>query len=230
MHQQQPNNPKQQQQQRTYPLPPKLNRPASVLLEPSTVYHAQEIVTRPRSQSQAVYSTYVPPPNTSQSSIGNSNGNSGSGISNSSINSGLDPGSSNDLQPRLQNWRPPAHKSKLSKQYTPSEDSDEESTGGKAGARRRSKYMSGAALELNTGPRKEEYRGKYKYNQLYLRLTMPCASIWNPRNQQHIHPSLFKNCLRSLARAQSNGSQTSVLDDSDAASLSSLRSTTKKCK
>src|SRR5689334_9203007 len=57
MHQQQPNNPKQQQQQRTYPLPPKLNRPASVLLEPSTVYHAQEIVTRPRSQSQAVYST-----------------------------------------------------------------------------------------------------------------------------------------------------------------------------
>ncbi|KAF9122099.1 hypothetical protein BGX30_002205, partial [Mortierella sp. GBA39] len=36
--------------------------------------------------------------------------------------------------------------------------SEEESTGEKATARRRSKYMSGAALELNTGPRKEGTR------------------------------------------------------------------------
>ncbi|OAQ27626.1 hypothetical protein K457DRAFT_127283 [Linnemannia elongata AG-77] len=89
------NQQQQQQQQRAYPLPPKLNRPASVLLEPSTAYHAQEKVTRPRSQSQAVYSTYVPPPNISQSSSGNSNGNSSNSNSNSSTNSGLEPGSSN---------------------------------------------------------------------------------------------------------------------------------------
>ncbi|KAF9277205.1 hypothetical protein BGZ88_001296 [Linnemannia elongata] len=182
------NQQQQQQQQRAYPLPPKLNRPASVLLEPSAAYHAQEKVTRPRSQSQAVYSTYVPPPNISQSSSGNSNGNSSNSNSSSSTNSGLEPGSGNDIQPRLQNWRPPTHKSKLSKQYTPSEDSDEESTGEKAAARRRSKYMSGAALELNTGPRKEETR----------------------------------------PRTQSNASQTSVLDDTDAVSLNSLRSATKK--
>ncbi|KAG0335792.1 hypothetical protein BG004_008314, partial [Podila humilis] len=47
---------------------------------------------------------------------------------------------------RYQSWRQPAHKSKLSKQYTPSEteDSDDESD-----VRHRSRFMSGAALELN---------------------------------------------------------------------------------
>ncbi|KAG0367952.1 hypothetical protein BGZ54_002941 [Gamsiella multidivaricata] len=49
---------------------------------------------------------------------------------------------------RFQNWRQPAHRSKLSKQYTPSEDeldSDDESD-----IKRRTKFMSGTALELNT--------------------------------------------------------------------------------
>ncbi|KAG0265041.1 hypothetical protein BGZ95_003437, partial [Linnemannia exigua] len=124
--------------------------------------------TRPRSQSQAVYSsTYVPPPTTTTTNSSQTTTTpqfSGSS-SNNSANSGLEPGS--DMQPRLQNWRPPTHKSKLSKQYMPTEDSDEESSsqqqtgaggGERTSAGRRSKYMSGAPLELNTGPRHEETR------------------------------------------------------------------------
>lgn len=45
---------------------------------------------------------------------------------------------------RIQAWNQPAHKSKLSKQYMPEEDSDDETE-----VRRRSKFMSGTALELN---------------------------------------------------------------------------------
>ncbi|KAK3809602.1 MAG: hypothetical protein J3R72DRAFT_82089 [Linnemannia gamsii] len=103
------------------------------------------------------------------------------------------------MQPRLQNWRPPTHKSKLSKQYMPTEDSDEESSsqhhtgaaggGERAGARRRSKYMSGAALELNTGPRQEETRA------------------------------------RTLSNASLSGTSS---DNADTVSLNSLRSSTKK--
>ncbi|KAG0203822.1 hypothetical protein BGX33_008893 [Mortierella sp. NVP41] len=69
-----------------------------------------------------------------------------------------------DMQPRHQNRRPPTHRSKLSKQYMPSEDSDEDSQGDKASARRRSKYMSGAALELNISPRPEGTRARTHSN------------------------------------------------------------------
>ncbi|KAF9927441.1 hypothetical protein FBU30_003240 [Linnemannia zychae] len=144
--------PHQQQQRIAFPQPPKLNRPASVLLEPSTSYQ-HETTTRPRSQSQVTYSSYVPPPSINSPTTLSINNNS----TNNSI-SGLEP--SSDIQPRLQNWRPPTNKSKLSKQYTPSEeDSDDEATrGDKNTTSRRSKYMSGAALELNTGPRNQESR------------------------------------------------------------------------
>ncbi|KAG0022610.1 hypothetical protein BGZ81_008461 [Podila clonocystis] len=112
------------------------------------------IQTRPR--SQANYSNYFPPPlplSTSAPSdisriSGPSRPPSGSSFSTSS-NSPPEPSSDHNLSAdaRFQNWRQPAHRSKLSKQYTPSEteDSDEESE-----IKRRSRFLSGAALELNS--------------------------------------------------------------------------------
>ncbi|GJJ78551.1 hypothetical protein EMPS_10910 [Entomortierella parvispora] len=132
------NQDKQQQLMPTYPQPPRLTRPSSVLLEPSTGFQGQEMHqsnTRPRSQSQTIYSTYLPPPAAA-----------------ASPHSGTSSSVSDPENPvRFQNWRQPAHRSKLSKQYTPSEeDSDEETSAANAEIRRRSKFMSGAPLELNT--------------------------------------------------------------------------------
>ncbi|CAO3564979.1 unnamed protein product [Mortierella alpina] len=127
-----------QQQQKANHVPSSaVSRPASVLLESPTGYRNNEqnsTTGRPRSQSHTVYSDYVPPPPSTSSSI-------------SSQEAGDNP-------VRFQNWRQPAHRSKLSKQYTPSEeDSDEEPLGRSANnaeVRLRSKFMSGAAPELNS--------------------------------------------------------------------------------
>ncbi|KAG0050024.1 hypothetical protein BGZ83_005187 [Gryganskiella cystojenkinii] len=121
-----------QQQRASYPQPPRLTRPASVILEPSTSFQGQELQqnnTRPRSQSHTVYSSYLPPP--------------AAAVTGGSISEPENP-------VRFQNWRQPAHRSKLSNQYTPSEeDSDEETSAANAEVRRRSKFMSGTPLELN---------------------------------------------------------------------------------
>ncbi|KAF9570516.1 hypothetical protein EC968_001738 [Mortierella alpina] len=125
----------QQQQKANYPLPSVVSRPASVLLESPTGYQSSEqnyTTGRPRSQSHTVYSNYIPPP--------------------SSI-SPISSQETGDNPVRFQNWRQPPHRSKLSKQYTPSEeDSDEEPLGRSANNAdvRRSKFMSGAAPELNS--------------------------------------------------------------------------------
>ncbi|KAF9963472.1 hypothetical protein BGZ70_007391 [Mortierella alpina] len=127
----------QQQQKANHPPPSAVSRPASVLLESPTGYRNNEqnnTTGRPRSQSHTVYSDYVPPPSSTSSSV-------------SSQEAGDNP-------VRFQNWRQPPHRSKLSKQYTPSEDdSDDEPLGRSANnaeVRMRSKFMSGAALELNS--------------------------------------------------------------------------------
>ncbi|KAF9285886.1 hypothetical protein BGZ68_003419, partial [Mortierella alpina] len=127
----------QQQNMANYPPSTAVSRPASVLLESPTGYQNNEqnyATGRPRSQSHTVYSSYVPPPSATSSSI-------------SAQETGDNP-------VRFQNWRQPPHRSKLSKQYTPSEeDSDEEPLGrstNNADVRLRYKFMSGAALELNS--------------------------------------------------------------------------------
>ncbi|KAF9935763.1 hypothetical protein BGZ65_003046 [Modicella reniformis] len=129
-----------QQPQARYPQPPKLTRPSSVLLEPSKASQMQQQQqhlshqqdksgNRPRSQSHTLSPSYLPPlSNTTSSSSGTSH----------------ESASENPI--RFQAWGQPAHKSKLSKQYMPSEeDSDDETD-----VKRRSKFMSGAALELNS--------------------------------------------------------------------------------
>ncbi|KAF9172889.1 hypothetical protein BGX21_001861 [Mortierella sp. AD011] len=129
-HQQQ----EQQQHQPSYPVPPKIARPSSVLLESSMGHQAQQDksnTTRPRSQSHTVYSNYAP----SVSASAN-NTTSHEPLSDSPV--------------RFQNWSQPAHKSKLSKQYTPSDEDSDDESGANAEARRRAKYMSGTALELNS--------------------------------------------------------------------------------
>ncbi|KAF9378671.1 hypothetical protein CPB97_009425 [Podila verticillata] len=110
------------------------------------------IQTRPR--SQANYSNYFPPPPPQLSTSAPSDMSRMSGLSSNAFsttsNSSLEPSSDHNLSAdaRFQNWRQPAHRSKLSKQYTPSEteDSDEES----ADIKRRSRFLSGAAIELNS--------------------------------------------------------------------------------
>ncbi|KAG0213661.1 hypothetical protein BGX28_003814 [Mortierella sp. GBA30] len=126
-----------QQQKASYPQPPGLTRPASVLLESSTGYHSQDqnsVSGRPRSHSHTVYSNYIPPPSLPSSSTLSQD--------------------AGDNPIRFQTSRQPPHRSKLSKQYTPSEeDSDDEPLGMTAtytGDKRRTKFMSGTAFELNS--------------------------------------------------------------------------------
>ncbi|KAF9999084.1 hypothetical protein BGZ79_007284 [Entomortierella chlamydospora] len=133
-HQQQEQQQQQQRQQPSYPMPPKIARPASVLLESSMGHQAQQDKsnnTRPRSQSHTVYSNYAP---------------SASASANNTTSHEL----LSDNPVRFQNWSQPAHKSKLSKQYTPSDEDSDDESGANAEARRRAKYMSGTALELNS--------------------------------------------------------------------------------
>ncbi|KAG0009639.1 hypothetical protein BGZ80_002201 [Entomortierella chlamydospora] len=121
-HQQQEQQQQQQRQQPSYPMPPKIARPASVLLESSMGHQAQQDKsnnTRPRSQSHTVYSNYAPSASASANNT-----------------------TSHELLS--------AHKSKLSKQYTPSDEDSDDESGANAEARRRAKYMSGTALELNS--------------------------------------------------------------------------------
>ncbi|KAF9112487.1 hypothetical protein BGX27_003278 [Mortierella sp. AM989] len=165
IHSQQTHSMQLPQQQRPYPLLPKIARPASVLLEPSMAYQAQQdknITTRPRSQSHTSDSSYVPPPaaSTSLPSLTSATNNI----------TAHEPLSDNPV--RFQNWRQPAHRSKLSMQYTPSEEDSDEESGKKSEAKRRSKYMSGTALELNSNG--ESLRA---LSQLSISDTLPRSAI-----------------------------------------------------
>ncbi|KAG0327600.1 hypothetical protein BGZ99_007302 [Dissophora globulifera] len=139
-------------QQARYPKPPTLARPASVLLEPSTAPHLlsqNKHSNRPRSQSQVVYPSYLPPPSVSSSSSTSSliSTTVSSSCTGNSVNTGTGFEAPSDNPVR---WRQPPHKSKLSKQYTPSEEESDEEPGTKTDFKRRSKFMSGTALELNS--------------------------------------------------------------------------------
>ncbi|KAG0306249.1 hypothetical protein BGZ98_002715 [Dissophora globulifera] len=139
-------------QQARYPKPPTLARPASVLLEPSTTTHLlsqNKHSNRPRSQSQVIHPSYLPPPSASSSSSTSSliPTTVSSSSTGNSVNTGTGFESPSDNPVR---WRQPPHKSKLSKQYTPSEEESDEEPGTKTDFKRRSKFMSGTALELNS--------------------------------------------------------------------------------
>ncbi|KAF9187403.1 hypothetical protein BGZ51_001309 [Haplosporangium sp. Z 767] len=151
------------QKQLQHPQSPRVARPASVLLEPSSsreVSNDRSSMGRPRSQSHTVYSNHLP-----------------SAAASTHTNSGLEPAQDNPV--RFQQWRQPTNKSKLSKQYVPSEeDSDNESSVMAASdVKRRSKFMSGAALELNSnGGEGLQDLSRMSISQMHPRSATPSVS------------------------------------------------------
>ncbi|KAI8600163.1 hypothetical protein EDD21DRAFT_377879 [Dissophora ornata] len=146
---------KQQQQQLHRPTTPQeMIRPSSPSLQAEVRRH-----------SHANYSTQLPPSSSDETSqISSRSSSSGSSTNSTSSSHEPTPETARYTLPdnlvRLPPPRQPAHRSKLSKQYTPSdtEDSDDEPLGSSAQAQRRSRYMSGQPTELNSTRATESLR------------------------------------------------------------------------